>query len=193
MLCWILRPITMFCTYHNIIFDWWIMSRRGLVFCWIKMWKLVQETCWKWAFIKRTPTVSTLNQFLALVHKAFITETTLSTSVFVPRKAKANHISGNKYLKDIFSIFKKSNQNHYFFLSKMQFTITFPLLSCHLNYLLNTTNFIRTFTFSYSLSYFFVSVSNNLKAVLNTSPLDSNGFGDWQGFTHFSMYQWKVS
>lgn len=113
MLCWILRLIIKSCTYHNMIFDWWLMSWRGLVFWWIKLWKLVQETFRKWAFIKRTPTVSSLNQFLSSVHKVFVKETTLSTSAFVPQKAKANHQSGSTYLTDIFSFFKKSNQSHH--------------------------------------------------------------------------------
>ena len=107
----------MFCTYHNITFDWWLMSWRGMVFCWIKLLILVQETSWKWAFIKRTPTVSILNQFVSLVHKAFVKETTLSTSALLPQRAKANHTIGSKYLKDIFSFFKKSNQSHHFFLN----------------------------------------------------------------------------
>lgn len=108
MLWWILRLNTMFCTYHNIIFVWWLMFQRSLVFCWIKLWTLVQETSWKWVFIKRTPTVSTMNQNVSLVHNAFITETTISTFAFVPRRAKAKHISGSRYLKRHIFIFQET-------------------------------------------------------------------------------------
>lgn len=104
---------------------WWLMFWRGLVFCWVKLWKSVQETSWKWAFIKRTPTVSTLKQFVALVHKTFITEMTLSISAFVPQRAKVNHISGSKYLKDIFSFLKKSKQTHHFFFPRWNLVLFF--------------------------------------------------------------------
>jgi hypothetical protein len=50
----------------------------------------------------------------------------------------------------------------------MHFAITFPLLSCHLNHLFNTANYIRTFTFYYSFRCIFANFRNKLQAVLNT-------------------------